>query len=374
MSMTHPMPVVAEATAAPRLRTAAPSLAAAISTTMAMVDYALVGEATPTPEPQAVAHELAPDLVEASHPLRAVLAHGTALRSYLLAHLPADHPGHADWPPLRRWLVERDDAQVRELLAHGVAAVLGYQQPPGTTPTAAEVGASPATLQQYAVPVLEAWRVPDAAGRVAELDDLAGVRATLRDLLDAVWHGWLGQAWQEQLPAMRAAADGAPPPPPGCPGTQWIALVTGLRPDPPYAAAAERAAEVTVMPCPGLGRSLSLFSVQDDDAWVLFTPSPAATAGQPRTGISVQRLGELAPALHALGDRTRLAIVLHLLEHGALSMPELANALQVHQSTISRQVAALRRAQLVAQDGQRRLSAGREALRRAAQTLLEAVE
>ncbi len=374
--MTHPMPVHAEAIAPPELRVAAPSLAAVVPTAMAMVDYAINGDANPTRSPQVVAQQLAPDLVEASHPVRAALAHGTALRSWLLEKLPAGHPGHTDWPALRRWLADLDDGAVNALLAYGIAAVLGYRKPPGTTPTAEEVGASAETIRRHGVPVLAAWRVPDPEQRADELIDPAAIRDALLALLDAVWELWLSRDWPAQLPALRAAA--APAPPPGCAGAQWITLVTGLRPDTEYAEAADRATRVVLMPCPGLGRSLSLFTVDGDDAWVLYSPTTASAAaaepGSERAGISSQRLGRLAPALHGLGDQTRLSIVLHLLDHGPLPMPDLADALQVHQSTISRQVAALRRTGLVDQDPQRRVSVNRQALRRTAHTLLEASE
>jgi hypothetical protein len=232
---------------------------------MAMVDYALAGEATPTADPQAVATGLPPDLVEASHPVRAFLAHGTSLRSYLLARVPPDHPGHAEWAPLRRWLADLDDPTVKALMAYGIADVLGYRKPPGTTPTAREVGASDETLHRHAVPVLAAWKVPEPQRRAGEVLDPASVRATLLALLDAVWELWLAREWPDQLPALRAAA-AQPPPPPGCDAAQWIRLVPGLRPDQEYAAAADRAARVIVTPCPGLGRSLSLFTMDSDEA------------------------------------------------------------------------------------------------------------
>lgn len=376
--VTHPIPLLAEASATPELKVVPPSLAAAMATAMAMVDYALVGEASPTPRPQVVAQELPPDLVDASHPLRAALAHGTSLRSYLLARLPPAHPGHADWAALRGWLAGLDNRAFQALLAYGIASVLGYREPPGSTPTAEEVGASDETMHRHAVPVLAAWRVPDPEQRAGELLDPAFARPTLLALLDAVWQLWLAQEWAECLPSLRAAAAAAPAPPPGCGGAQWISLVTGLRPDPEYDAAADRASAVILMPCAGLGRSLSLFTVDGDDAWVLYSPaegpSGAADRAPQRVGISAQRLGQLAPVLRGLGDHTRLAIVLHLLEHGPLSMPELADALQVHQSTISRQVASLRRARVVGNDEQRRIVVNRRVLRQTSQTLLEALE
>lgn len=376
-AVTQSIPVLAEASPAPQLRVAAPSLAVAMSTAMVLVDYALGGKVTPTPGPQTVAEQLPPDLIEASHPVRAVMVHGTMLRDVVFPDLPADHAGHREWPALRRWLHDRDDAYVKQLIERGVESLLAYEQPPGTTPTAAEIGASPEAFGAYAVEVLAGWSVPAAESRVGELFDPAGVRATLLELLDAIWEVWLERAWAEELPAMRAAADNAPSPPPGCGGAQWVSLVTGLRPDPPYARAADAASRLVVMPCPGLARSLSLFYGADDRCYVLFSPAPPERAGEAtgeRAGISVGRLGRLAPVMHALGDRTRLAVVLHLLEHGPRSMQQLTDALRVHQSTISRQVAALRKADLVELDDERRIVVNTNAIRQACRTLNEALD
>lgn len=76
----------------------------------------------------------------------------------------------------------------------------------------------------------------------------------------------------------------------------------------------------------------------------------------------------------ALGDKTRLAIVLHLLDRGPLSMQQLTDALEVHQSTISRQVTVLRRSGLVEVGPDRRVTVSRDAIRGTAETLLATLE
>jgi DNA-binding transcriptional ArsR family regulator len=366
-----------------------------MSTAMVLVDYALADLATPTPEPQAVTQELPIDLAESSHPVRAALVHGVALREVLAAQLPADHAGHADWPALRRWLSNLDDDRILGLLEFGVHAVITHDQPvdpddrdgpddpdAGLPPRA--VGGLRGTLdalRRNGVTVLEAWGVDNASERAAELLDAASMRGSLLALLDAIWDLWLERAWREQLPLLRAAADTAPTPPPGCGAAQWISLVTGLRPDPVYAETVGQARRLSLMPCPGLGRSLSLFA-DDDRTWVLYSPQRATATStddprRDRSGIAVGRFAPLAPTMHALGDRTRLAIVLHLLEHGPLTMQQLIDALQVHQSTISRQVATLRKAGLVDQlesDDPRRIEVRREPLRNACRTLQDALD
>ncbi|HVX45506.1 MAG TPA: winged helix-turn-helix domain-containing protein [Mycobacteriales bacterium] len=373
--MTGPIPVLADARPAPLLRVAEPTLAATMPTAMLLVDYALAWKAMPTPELQTLSERLPADLVDASWPVRAALAHGAVLRSVLLHQLPPDHPGHTDWSKLRRWLAAWPDDFMLGVIDWGIDSVMHYQQGPrDPEPTAAKITplAKPSRAMRRDAPhVLKAWAVPDPKERAPELLDPVAFRSTLLDLLDAIWDGWLERAWTESLDSLRAAVAATPAPPPGCSGTQWISLVTGLRPDEQYAAAAEAATDLVVMPSPGLGRSLSLFT--DRTTWVLFTPHREPPVPE-RTGISVGRLAELAPTMHALGDRTRLAIALHLLENGPLTAQQLADALEVHQSTISRQVTALRRAGVVAVQSDRRITVDRAAIRQTCQTLLAALD
>jgi DNA-binding transcriptional ArsR family regulator len=390
--MSGPVPDLAFARPAPILRVAEPTLAATMPTTMLLVDYALAWKAMPTPELQALAEQVPDDIVEESWPVRAALAHGAVLRTALLHHLPAEHAGHTDWPALRRWIAEWPDEFVLGLIDWGVDSVMHYGKPPrNPAPTAARItflsAPSPA-MRRDAAEVLRAWGVPNADERANELLDATTFRTALLNLLDVIWEGWLDHVWRESLDAMRTAVASTPAPPPGCGGAQWISLVTGLRPDEQYAAA-EAATELIVMPSPGLGRSLSLFT--DKTTWVLFTPhrdpasstisAPGSSAGATgrtdggeRTGISVGRLAALAPTMHALGDRTRLAITLHLLDNGPLTMQQLADTLEVHQSTISRQVNALRRAGMATVGEDRRISVDRETIRQTCQTLLTALD
>jgi DNA-binding transcriptional ArsR family regulator len=356
------VPVLAEATPAPTVRVAQPALPVALTTAMVLVDYALAGKATPTPGAQAAAEAMPAELADTSHPMRAVFAHGTYLRDFLVSELPPDHAGQRDYPPLRTWLARLSDERIQAMVAAGSLAVLGYGKPRAEWPTVPDV-----------VEVVRVWGVADPEEWAAELADPAFVREQMLAFLDAVWELWLSRTWREELPALQSAA--AVPAPSGVGGVQAVTQVTGLRPDPQYAAAIERAGSLVLMPCPGLGRSLSML-MTETETWVLYSPQGVSASAAPdgRSGIAVGRLALLAPTMQALGDRTRLAIVLYLVDHGPVSMQALSDAVRVHQSTVSRQVATLRKAGLVEVDEQRRIVARPDAIRRTCHTLLEAIE
>ncbi|GAB3432397.1 hypothetical protein GCM10027569_81090 [Flindersiella endophytica] len=358
------MPVLAEATPAPEVRVVPPALPVALTTAMVLVDYALGGKATPTPDAQAAAQAMPASVAEDSRGIRAVLAHGTYLRDFLLRELPVDHPGQSDYPALRGWLARLSDSRIEAMVAEGSLAVLGYGKSPADRPTVPDV-----------VETVRVWGVAEPEERAAELGDAAFVREQMLGFLDAVWDLWLARVWPLELPALRAAAAQAVVPV-GVTGVQAVTQVTALRPDPLYASALDQAGALVLMPCPGLGRSMSLFGTEAE-AWLLYSPQGSAVdagASEGRPGIAVGRLAQLAPTMQALGDRTRLAIVLYLADQGPVSMQALSDAVRVHQSTVSRQVAALRKAGLVSVDDQRRIVARLDTVRRTCHTLLEAIE
>ncbi|MFL6074466.1 MAG: helix-turn-helix domain-containing protein [Mycobacteriales bacterium] len=368
------LPAFAPAAPAPTLRVSTPTLALALPTAMLLVDYALRDKPTPTPGPRAVAGMLPNDLVKASEPVRAVLGHGAALRPYLAATLPAGHPGHREWAALRAWLTDEADSEA--MLATGADENLAYGDQGGypvsdqerALVARSETADTAGRLALRVEAALWGWRLPDPGARARWLLTSDHLRQTLVTLLDFVWDGWFGEAWEEALPALDAAAANPPPVPRGGGGAQWVSAVTGLRPHVAYARAADEATVVTCLPCPELAHSLAAFPMAGE-LWVAYTPEP----GRQATGLSVGTLAKLGAAVEALGDRNRLALLLELAAHGAQPMQRLAALLDVHQSTVSRQVATLRKAGLVWLDDDRRVAIDVEVVRDTCDTLKEAL-
>lgn len=371
------LPDFAESSAAPVFEVRPPSLVAAVPTAMVLVDYALSGGlATPTSDVSVFVQQIPRDLAAASHPIRAALAHGTALRDVMLAHIPAGHPGHQDWVALREWLAAVEDDEMTGLIEYGIQSNIAYDDPQATMPAAGgpltrQIPA--AKMKRLTAMVLADWDVPDAQGAAADLVERpAAARDVLVELLDVIWDGWLAEAW-DRLPDHRPPVAGpiGGPASSAITGSQWLGWVTGLRPDPRYAEAADRASTLTVMACPGLGQALTLFDV-DDVTFVLYSPGSAST-DRPVEAVALTAVGSLGPVLGALGDTTRLSIVLQLIDSGPSTMTDLIEATGVHQTTVSRQVMALRKARLVTIDDRRRVVLQTGAIEEACHTLLAAI-
>ncbi|WP_460522763.1 ArsR/SmtB family transcription factor [Flindersiella endophytica] len=438
----------------------------ALPTAMLLVDYAARGKTTPGAWPQAAARRLPESLLDDALGVRAVLGHGDGLRRFLLLSLPAGHAGHRSWPALRRYLGELGTDGIAELIEYGVAGNIVYGERTGyplsaadrrTLATAGKATGDRARELRVAW-LLAGWGVPDPsriAGRVADPESFG---ARLLDLLDAIVEAGFERVWSEWLPGLEAAGVGAgvQPAPPGTPPREWVSRVSGLVPDPRWESWFERATTVACIPCPLLGRHLTVFATghlgdwqhattigattadtetgnAGDTVWVGYEPHPArraataypatsvvggaagaagvggaagasgtagaardvgrsgdvggasgaraAGAGQvmdsasqaagathardtaaatsagaeagapvPRSAgeaaADLGRLGRLGQQVGALGDQTRLSILLTLAT-GARTAQQLSDELGVHLSTVSRQVGQLEQAGLL---------------------------
>ncbi|MBX5477054.1 MAG: helix-turn-helix transcriptional regulator [Clostridia bacterium] len=161
--------------------------------------------------------------------------------------------------------------------------------------------------------------------------------------------------------------------------------VTGLQPPPGLDAPLRRARHLQFVPCLHLGSYMSITRAGlgwappgrvADRFRVFYEPLPATSgrsearrdtrgtsAGRiaappskgvvaaqgtdPSAGLQVLDLGNLVPALEALGDATRVAMLQLLRRGGEMFAGQVAEALRLHPSTVSRHFAQLEAAGLV---------------------------
>lgn len=250
-------------------------------------------------------------------------------------------------------------------------------------------------LQQPGIlrPALEALLASWGYGGLARQEavelalDPPGFRDELAALLEAIWEAGWREEWAAAAGRLEeAAARGREALATGpWLGGELVLRVTGRRPAPPAGAVLQEAREVVFVPSLHLDGYLSVTrsglgwapaGVGTERFYVFYEPvveepvtggpvRPAATAAGPAVETAaatpggaaaargpdhfghVMELGNLVPALVALGDATRFAMVQLLLRTGEMYAGEVAAALQVHPSTVSRQFAQLEAAGLV---------------------------
>jgi|GEM_PF-872677 len=335
-----------------------------ITTAMLLVDYAVHGLTTPTPWAGAMAGRLPRAVRRRLDDVRAFLGHGAVVRDFLCAQLSADAVEHREWPAFRAWLAEMPVGPLEAMIDAGILTNLDYHRDNEPSPEVrdllARIPRTEAGLPDFTVPrareaalraVIAGWGVPRPAVALRLALDPGGVRSAVIEILDALWDGGFGEDWTAARPALIRLADEAearlgqsealPPP-------ARVAWITGLQPDADIAALLRGADRVVFAPCLHLGGYLSILGAAAD-RFVLFDPQPAhpAPGAEVRPSAQALDLAALGPALEALGDATRLAIMLRMRERGELNAQQVAEEVGVHQSTVSRHLGRLEQAEML---------------------------
>lgn len=350
------------------------SLPANLATAMVLVDYAAHGLSTPTPWPQSALAALSVQGLARLRRLRVVLAHGTVLREFVLDRLAPDHPAQRRWEALRAWLAGLSPADAADLVAEGILAGLAFYREEmeplpeveavlrrlGTREPQRPLLADPAARRAALEALLLSWGVRETREALDLALDAAAFRDELVALWDELWERAFAGSWEEGRSRVEEAAERArrllqqePRPAGDC-----VFVVTGLQPPLALEAVLRPASHLLFVPCLHLGRSLSITRAglgwaparRGPDRFRVFyeppPPGPGAAAEGARA-VALMDFGHLAPALAALGDPARLAILQLLRREGERFAAQVAEELGLHPSTVSRHLAQLEAAGLV---------------------------
>ncbi|MFZ5813865.1 MAG: ArsR/SmtB family transcription factor [Bacillota bacterium] len=329
------------------------SLPANLATALLLVDYACHGTATPTPWPATAAERLSAPGRERLELLRAVLAHGWVLRTWLIRRLEPAHPAQRSWPELRRWLAGRSEREVAALVSLGIRAGLLWEAPPGSGPAVDEALADPARRVDGLRRVLQGWKVADPEQALALALNPIQFQAELLALLDELWESGFRPGWEAAEQDLAASAAALASLTPGLVAARsaraLVTELTGLEPTGPWAATLDRAPSLLFIPTLHLGRFLAI-APEEDLCLVLYEPAALRERGSGGAvpGLHLWELADLGEALIALGDANRLAILNLLSARGTLYGQQIVEQTGVHQSTVSRNLALLERGGLVA--------------------------
>lgn len=227
------------------------SLPANLTIAMTLVDHALHDGPEPTPELNAIAESLPASTKSALEMLRTMLAHGTALRGFLLASIPADDPAQRSWPALRDWLAMMSDDDMRALVDHGIVENLRYYHAHlrplpevewrlarigDPEPDSLDVG-DPRTRRIALRSMLASWNLDKTGPIIAFWENPARVRQTMLAFLDGLWDHGFGAAWERDRAALADFPATANQPPGPLTPEELILQVTGLLPNDPEMAA-----------------------------------------------------------------------------------------------------------------------------------------
>lgn len=357
----------------------------AAPTALLLVDYAARLKPTPTSWPRLAAGRLPDRLLVEAAPLRAVLGHGDGLRCWLTGRIGPGDEAWTDWDAFRDELVGLSPAGVTELIECGVHHNLRYADARGTRlaePVRLLLEAADGMGGEDRLPlrvqaVLTDRGLDGAAALARKVTDPAWFQDMLLRLLDGLWAVGFDEVWTRRPATFTSVATEAAAAAPGTTPEGWIGSVTGLRVDERWRWLLDRAQRVVVAPCPLLGRHMSVYDAGDATAYVLWEPAGERPAAARRDdGVDVGSLARLAPLATALGDATRLSILLAIARGDRPTAAQLATELELHPSTVSRQVTLLERVGLVTvtRDGAaRRHELTREVVRRFCRTLEHAL-
>lgn len=335
-----------------------------VTTAMLLVDYALHGLTTPTPWASAVASRLARPVRRRFDDVRAFLGHGAVVRDFLWGQLREDAPEHQEWPLFRKWLADLAQERVAEMIELGIVTNLDYYNDSKPSPEVEDLlsriprtaegvpdfrvsSAKEAALKA----IIAGWGVPRPASVLQLALNPEEVRDALLQILDALWAEGFEEAWATGRPRLLQAAaearEQAARPGPLTPDA-CVAWMTGLQPNADIADLLRGAEQVVFAPCVQLGGYLSIVA-SGAARLVLYDPQASTPAGgtEGRSADQALDLASLGPALEALGDPNRLALLLRMRERGEVTAQQGAEDLGVHQSTISRHLARLEQAEML---------------------------
>lgn len=333
------------------------SLPAVLSNLLVLVDYVAIGSAVPTPWAWDVWERFTAEERNLRARLSPLLIHGLALQERWLRTIPAGHAADREWDALREIMVHLPDADVRQLVAEGWISSTHYYlthlvrtaemdrllpENAGEI-TAAELADNPELLNRLNEFTFRSWGVDvaDIPGYMAFAADIDQVRRGIVTLLDAVWRYGAEQQWNSGQSRLQTWTESADVDRPGGDPLSVVRELTGRTPSDamqPVLAAANRMAFLPVLQLGSNQRALTI----DSTTYVMFEPltgvsSRGARATDPMT------LADAVALVRALSDPAAFSLVQALADSQERYALEIAEQSGIHQSTVSRQLAALER-------------------------------
>ncbi|WP_165422866.1 ArsR/SmtB family transcription factor [Ktedonosporobacter rubrisoli] len=392
------------------------SLPASLCTAMLLLDYTIHGSAAPKGWPATMLARLSKQALADLEGMRAILAHGAILRGFLLQQISSAMSAQQEWDALLNWLTNLTEASMRQLITYGIRSNLEYYRSYPHLPRVPEVArlleeleAAETVLEDEEYrkraihTILDDWGIQEHGPPLALIEHPDRLRAAITGFLGELWEQGFAEAWEQRKASLTATMEAT---------QDWLTReavaylpdevvfrVTGLQLKEEWIPVLQRASTVVFVPCLFLDKYLSL-AVEGDTLNIFYEPkvtpvlladysarqevyargaqqsaSRLAESQQAYASASpVLDLAEFGQAIRTLGDPTSLSILTALAEEGEMFAQQVAEKLEVHQSTISRHFSQLERTGLVSvrpEGSMKFYSANRERIKEICQLLLK---
>lgn len=335
-------------------------LPAVVSNLVLLVDYVSTGSTVPTPWAWSAWDRFSDEEREARAKISPILIHGLMLQEHWIRTIPIDGDAARDWSALRQIVGEYSNNEIRHLIASGCVSgtqfylneMAGTDELDQLLPqnlgsiTVNELLADQQLFDSALEFAYASWGVP--VGKCKAYTDFARdvdrVRAAILTLLDAVWvHGgkvlWEKgrtrlQNWQQEAEQRSAHEVWSN-------GIDAATALTGRTPPVTLREQLESAGHLVLLPSLAMGTSQRLF-VDDQTAYLMFEPA-APSRAKATDATDPMHLADAVALLRAISDPAAFSLLQVLGERDELYALELAEETEIHQSTVSRHLAALER-------------------------------
>lgn len=324
------------------------SLPVNLFTEMIFVDYAANKFHPPTNWSKEMAQKLNEEDQRLLQSIRSILAHGWILRDFVLKKCPIDHPVHKDWSNFIGWLENLTKEEMIELTIDGIISGLDYYhqfldpiheveeilEELGPQAIDATFLKDESNRRKALTALLASWKVKDKENTTNMIMAIEPFHDNIVTFIKTLWEKGYKEEWERKREFLQRAMEGVRPLLTEKNDTEdMIIRITGIKPR-QEVHGLQDTREVIFIPCLHLGENLAIFSL-GDTSYVLYEPNPIEKETKRPAGTppNDQKVVEI---LTAIGDETRLNILLLLKKHPGLHAIQIGDMLDLHPSTVSR--------------------------------------
>lgn len=325
------------------------SLPINLFTEMIFTDYAVHKFEPPTDWSKEMAVVLNEEDLTNLRSIRSILAHGWILRNFVIKKFEGNSSVHQEWPALIQWLKHLSEEELIELTIDGIISGINYYKQylkpmPEVEKLLSELGPQ-VTEREFLQEennrrkalntLLVSWQVEQVEEIANKIMDTKQFQKNIVVFVEALWEKGYRKEWEQKEGFLQNAANRIRPLlNEGLSPEDMIIRLTGTKPEEETIKIFDNVNSINFVPCLHLGDHLAIFTF-GEKGYVLFEPKYDEIMRNQGLA-SNQDVDKVVELLEAIGDSTRLKILFLLNDKPGLHAIQIAEMLDIHQSTVSR--------------------------------------